>query len=124
MKIIHLLTLLVFITTNGLSQSIQDSELQEISIEQLSENELDELDGYLHLSQEQKEQVYEIIHGILIKNNQVKLMKLIEEDKKAIIERNKVSKFNMIMNVLVGKQKPAYENHVTPLIDSDGSPAH
>ena len=74
------------------------------------------------LSQEQKEQIYEIISGILIKNNQVKSMKLIEEDKKAIIVRNEKSKSLMIMEILIGKQKTLYEkknSQITELKDSN-----
>ena len=75
--------LFLLISTITLGQISEESNLEINSIESLSQNELEELDVLLNLSQEQKEQIYEIISGILIKNNQVKSMKLIEEDKKA-----------------------------------------
>lgn len=112
----YLLLLFLMFSTITLSQNTQVNQNQQVNIEQLSQNELDELDDFLHLSLEQKEQVYEIIHGVQIKNKQVKLMKLIEEDKKAIIMRNEESKSLMIMDVLVGKQKIAYDKHLDTLI--------
>jgi hypothetical protein len=121
MKIYYLLALLLFTSNITLGQVKQATEIESIDLNQEAINETNELNELLNLSEEQKAQVYEIIHGILIKNNQVKLMKLIEEDKKAIIKQNEEAKTQMIMNVLVGKQKPTYENHVAPLIDPDGS---
>ena len=117
----YLLLLFLMFSTITLSQNVENNENQQVNIEQISNNELGKLDDFLHLSQEQKEQVYEIIHGVLIKNKQVKLMKLIEEDKKAIIMRNEESKSLMIMDVLVGKQRIAYENHLNTLINPEGS---
>ena len=81
MNKIYLIFLFLLISTITLGQITEESNLDINSIESLSQNELEELDVLLNLSQEQKEQIYEIISGILIKNNQVKSMKLIEEDK-------------------------------------------
>ncbi len=115
--------LLVFLITSfiALSQNIQDNQNQEFSATQLCQKEVNELDDFLNLSQEQKEQVYDVIYGILIKNNQVKLMKLIEEDKKAILMRNEEYKSLMIIDILVGKQKIAYNNHLDTPIHPKGS---
>ena len=118
----YLIFLFLLISTVTLGQISEESNLEINSIESLSQNELEKLDVLLNLSQEQKEQIYEIISGILIKNNQVKSMKLIEEDKKAIIERNEKSKSLMIMEILIGKQKTLYEkknSHITELKGSN-----
>ena len=118
----YLIFLFLLISTITLGQIPEESNLEINSIESLSQNELEELDVLLNLSQEQKEQIYEIISGILIKNNQVKSKKLIEEDKKAILERNEKSKSLMIMEILIGKQKTLYEkknNQITGLKGSN-----
>ena len=120
MKIYYLLALLLFTSNYTLGQVEQATEIEYVDINHKAINETNELNDLLHLSEEQEAQVYEIIYGILIKNEQVYSMKLIEEDKKAIIKRNEEAKTQMIMNVLIGKQKPTYENHVAPLIDPDG----
>ena len=120
MKIYYLLALLLFTSNYTLGQVEQATEIEDVDINHKAINETNELNDLLHLSEEQEAQVYEIIYGILIKNEQVYSMKLIEEDKKAIIKRNEEAKTQMIMNVLIGKQKPTYENHVAPLIDPDG----
>ena len=117
----YLIFLFLLISTITLGQLTEESNLEINSIESLSQNELEELDVLLNLSQEQKEQIYEIISGILIKNNQVKSMKLIEEDKKAIIERNEKSKSLMIMEILIGKQKTLYEKKNSQITELKGS---
>ena len=117
----YLIFLFLLISTITLGQLPEESNLEINSIESLSQNELEELDVLLNLSQEQKEQIYEIISGILIKNNQVKSMKLIEEDKKAIIERNEKSKSLMIMEILIGKQKTLYEKKNSQITELKGS---
>ena len=121
MNKIYLIFLFLLISTITLGQITEESNLDINSIESLSQNELEELDVLLNLSQEQKEQIYEIISGILIKNNQVKSMKLIEEDKKAIIERNEKSKSLMIMEILIGKQKTLYEKKNSQITELKGS---
>ena len=121
MNKIYLIFLFLLISTITLGQITEESNLDINSIESLSQNELEELDVLLNLSQEQKEQIYEIISGILIKNNQVKSMKLIEEDKKAIIERNEKSKSLMIMEILIGKQKTLYEKKNNQITELKGS---
>ena len=117
----YLIFLFLLISTITLGQIPEESNLEINSIESLSQNELEELDVLLNLSQEQKEQIYEIISGILIKNNQVKSMKLIEEDKNAIIERNEKSKSHMIMEILIGKQKTLYEKKNSQITELKGS---
>ena len=117
----YLIFLFLLISTITLGQIPEESNLEINSIESLSQNELEELDVLLNLSQEQKEQIYEIISGILIKNNQVKSMKLIEEDKKAILERNEKSKSLMIMEILIGKQKTLYEKKNSQITELKGS---
>lgn len=117
----YLIFLFLLISTITLGQIPEESNLEINSIESLSQNELEELDVLLNLSQEQKEQIYEIISGILIKNNQVKSMKLIEEDKKAIIVRNEKSKSLMIMEILIGKQKTLYEKKNSQITELKGS---
>ena len=117
----YLIFLFLLISTITLGQIPEESNLEINSIESLSQNELEELDVLLNLSQEQKEQIYEIISGILIKNNQVKSMKLIEEDKKAILERNEKSKSLMIMEILIGKQKTLYEKTNNQITELKGS---
>ena len=112
MRILKLLILFVFISLNGLSQNTQTNSSQYINIEQLTQNELNELDNLLKLSLEQKEQVFEITHGILIKNKQVKSMKLIEADKKGILQRNNKAKIDMIYDLLNETQKPLYKKHL------------
>ena len=121
MNKIYLIFLFLLISTITLGQITEESNLDINSIESLSQNELEELDVLLNLSQEQKEQIYEIISGILIKNNQVKSMKLIEEDKKAIIVRNEKSKSLMIMEILIGKQKTLYEKKNSQITELKGS---
>ena len=121
MKKAYLIFLFLLISTITLGQIPEESNLEINSIESLPQNELEELDVLLNLSQEQKEQIYEIISGILIKNNQVKSMKLIEEDKKAIIERNEKSKSLMIMEILIGKQKTLYEKKNSQITELKGS---
>ncbi len=120
MRIIKLLTLFVLISINGLSQNNQSIENQNINIEQMSQNELDDLDNLLNLSLEQKEQVFEIIRGVLIKNNQVKSMKLIEADKKDILQRNSKAKIDMIYDLLNGTQKPLYKKHLATKVSPEG----
>ena len=117
----YLIFLFLLISTITLGQIPEESNLEINSIESLSQNELEELDVLLNLSQEQKVQIYEIISGILIKNNQVKSMKLIEEDKKAILERNEKSKSLMIMEILIGKQKTLYEKKNNQITELKGS---
>ena len=119
MRIIKLLTLFVLISINGLSQNNQSIENQNINIEQLSQNELDDLDNLLNLSLEQKEQVFEIIRGVLIKNKQVKSMKLIEADKKDILQRNSKAKIDMIYDLLNGTQKPLYKKHLATQVSPE-----
>ena len=121
MKKAYLIFLFLLISTITLGQIPEESNLEINSIESLPQNELEELDVLLNLSQEQKEQIYEIISGILIKNNQVKSMKLIEEDKNAIIERNEKSKSHMIMEILIGKQKTLYEKKNSQITELKGS---
>ena len=117
MRIIKLLVLFISISINVISQTDQLNENQVINIEQSSQNELDGLNNLLHLSPEQKEQIFDIIHGVLIKNKQVQSMKLIAADKKDILTRNNNAKIDMIKNVRIGKQKPLYTqylaNHIT-----------
>lgn len=112
MRIIKLLILFVLISINGLSQIKQTSLNQDFNTEEMTQNELDDLDNLLNLSIEQKEQVFEIIRGILIKNKQVKSMKLIEADKKDILQRNNKAKIDMIYDLLNGMQKPLYKKHL------------
>lgn len=118
----YLIFLFLLTYTITLGQVSEESNYEVNSIEYLSHNELEDLDELLNLSQEQKEQIYEIISGVLIKNDQLKSMKLIEEDKKAIIDRNEKSKSQMIMEILIGKQKTLYEkknSQITELKDSN-----
>ena len=46
----YLLLLFLMFSTITLSQNIQVNQNQQVNIEQLSQNELDELDDFLHLS--------------------------------------------------------------------------
>ena len=117
----YLLFLFLSTSTITLGQTSEKSNYEVNSIESLLQNELEDLDELLNLSQEQKERIYEIISGVLIKNNQVKSMKLIEEDKKAIIERNEKSKSHMIMEILIGKQKTLYEKKNSQITELKGS---
>ena len=117
----YLIFLFLLTSTISLGQISENTNNESNSIESLSQNELEDLNLLLNLSQEQKEQIYEIISGVLIKNNQVKSMKLIEEDKKAIIERNEKSKSLMIMEILIGKQKTLYEKKNSQIIELKGS---
>jgi len=117
----YLLFLFLSTSTITLGQKSEESNYEVNSIESLSQNELEDLDELLNLSQEQKDRIYEIISGVLIKNNQVKSMKLIEEDKKAIIERNEKSKSHMIMEILIGKQKTLYEKKNSQITELKGS---
>lgn len=112
MRIFKLLILFVFISLKGLSQNNQPIVNEIINIEQMTQNELDDLDNLVNLSLEQKEQVFEIIHGILIKNKQVKSMKLIQADKKGILRLNNKAKIDMINDVLSGTQKTLYKKHL------------
>lgn len=120
MRIIKLLVLFISISINGISQTDQLNENQAINIEQSSQNELDGLNNLLHLSPEQKEQIFDIIHGVLIKNKQVQSMKLIVADKKDILTRNNNAKIDMIKNVLIGKQKPLYTQYLANQITTKG----
>ena len=120
MRIIKLLVLFISISINGISQTDQLNENQAINIEQSSQNELDGLNNLLHLSPEQKEQIFDIIHGVLIKNKQVQSMKLIAADKKDILTRNNNAKIDMIKNVLIGKQKPLYTQYLANQITTKG----
>jgi len=120
MRIIKLLLLFISISINGISQIDQLNQNQVINIEQLSQNELDELNSLLQLSPEQKEQVFDIIHGVLIKNKQVQSMKLIEADKKDILARNNNAKIDMIKNVLIGKQMPLYTQYLANQVTIEG----
>ena len=117
----YLIFLFLLTSSITLGQISEESNYEVNSIEYLSQNELEDLDELLNLSQEQKERIYEIISGVLIKNNQVKSMKLIEEDKKAIIERNEKSKSHMIMEILIGKQKTLYEKKNSQITELKGS---
>lgn len=117
----YLIFLFLLTSSITLGQISEESNYEVNSIEYLSQNELEDLDELLNLSQEQKEQIYEIISGVLIKNNQVKSMKLIEEDKKAIIERNEKSKSYMIMEILIGKQKTLFEKKNNQITELNGS---
>ena len=120
MRIIKLLVLFLSISINGISQTDQLNENQAINIEQSSQDELDGLNNLLHLSPEQKEQIFDIIHGVLIKNKQVQSMKLIAADKKDILTRNNNAKIDMIKNVLIGKQKPLYTQYLANQITTKG----
>jgi len=120
MRIIKLLVLFLSISINGISQTDQLNENQVINIEQSSQDELDGLNNLLHLSPEQKEQIFDIIHGVLIKNKQVQSMKLIVADKKDILTRNNNAKIDMIKNVLIGKQKPLYTQYLANQITTKG----
>jgi len=120
MRIIKLLVLFLSISINGISQTYQLNENQAINIEQSSQDELDGLNNLLHLSPEQKEQIFDIIHGVLIKNKQVQSMKLIVADKKDILTRNNNAKIDMIKNVLIGKQKPLYTQYLANQITTKG----
>ena len=120
MRIIKLLLLFISISINGISQIDQLNQNQVINIEQISQNELDELNSLLQLSPEQKEQVFDIIHGVLIKNKQVQSMKLIEADKKDILARNNNAKIDMIKNVLIGKQMPLYIQYLANQVTMEG----
>ncbi|MDO7609624.1 MAG: hypothetical protein MUQ68_02115 [Crocinitomicaceae bacterium] len=120
MRIIKLLVLFISISINGISQTDQLNENEVINIEQSSQNELDGLNNLLHLSPEQKEQIFDIIHGVLIKNKQVQSMKLIAADKKDILTRNNNAKIDMIKNVLIGKQKPLYTQYLANQITTKG----
>ena len=112
MRMFKLLILFVLISLNGLGQNNQSTINQNTNTEQMTQNELNDLDNLVNLSLEQKEQVFEIIHGILIKNKQVKSMKLIEADKKGILQRNNKAKIDMIYDLLNGTQKPLYKKHL------------
>ena len=112
MRMFKLLILFVLISLNGLGQNNQSTINQNTNTEQMTQNELNDLDNLVNLSLEQKEQVFEIIHGILIKNEQVQSMKLIEADKKGILQRNKKAKIDMIYNLLNETQKPLYKKHL------------
>ena len=120
MRIIKLLVLFISISINVISQTDQLNENQVINIEQSSQDELDGLNNLLHLSPEQKEQIFDIIHGVLIKNKQVQSMKLIAADKKDILTRNNNAKIDMIKNVLIGKQKPLYTQYLANQITTKG----
>ena len=120
MRIIKLLVLFISISINVISQTDQLNENEVINIEQSSQNELDGLNNLLHLSPEQKEQIFDIIHGVLIKNKQVQSMKLIAADKKDILTRNNNAKIDMIKNVLIGKQKPLYTQYLANQITTKG----
>jgi len=120
MRIIKLLVLFISISINVISQTDQLNENQVINIEKSSQNELDGLNNLLQLSPEQKEQIFDIIHGVLIKNKQVQSMKLIAADKKDILTRNNNAKIDMIKNVLIGKQKPLYTQYLANQITTKG----
>jgi hypothetical protein len=119
MRIFKLLILFALISLNGLSQNSQSAISQNINTEQMTQNELNDLDNLVNLSLEQKEQVFEIIHGILIKNKQVQSMKLIEADKKGILQRNNKAKIDMIYDLLNGTQKPLYKKHLAAQSSSE-----
>jgi len=121
MNKLYLLFLLLLTSNISLGQISEEFNYEVNNIESLPQNELEDLDELLNLSQEQKERIYEIISGVLIKNNQVKSMKLIEEDKKAIIERNEKSKSHMIMEILIGKQRTLYEKKNSQITELKGS---
>lgn len=112
MRIFKLLILFVLISLNGLSQNNQSAINKSINTEKMTQNELNDLDNLVNLSLEQKEQVFEIVHGILIKNKQVKSMKLIEADKKGILQQNNKAKIDMIYDLLNGTQKPLYKKYL------------
>ena len=119
MRMFKLLILFVLISLNGLGQNNQSTINQNTNTEQMTQNELNDLDNLVNLSLEQKEQVFEIIHGILIKNEQVKSMKLIEVDKKGILQRNNKAKIDMIYDLLNGTQKPLYKKHLAAQSSSE-----
>ena len=119
MRIFKLLILFALISLNGLSQNSQPAISQNINTEKMTQNELNDLDNLVNLSIEQKEQVFEIIHGILIKNKQVQSMKLIEADKKGILQRNNKAKIDMIYDLLNGTQKPLYKKHLAAQSSSE-----
>jgi len=119
MRMFKLLILFVLISLNGLGQNNQSTINQNTNTEQMTQNELNDLDNLVNLSLEQKEQVFEIIHGILIKNKQVKSMKLIEADKKGILQRNNKAKIDMIYDLLNGTQKPLYKKHLAAQSSSE-----
>ena len=119
MRMFKLLILFVLISLNGLGQNNQSTINQNTNTEQMTQNELNDLDNLVNLSLEQKEQVFEIIHGILIKNNQVQSMKLNEADKKGILQRNNKAKIDMIYDLLNGTQKPLYKKHLAAQSSSE-----
>lgn len=119
MRMFKLLILFVLISLNGLGQNNQSTINQNTNTEQMTQNELNDLDNLVNLSLEQKEQVFEIIHGILIKNEQVQSMKLIEADKKGILQRNNKAKIDMIYDLLNGTQKPLYKKHLAAQSSSE-----
>ena len=54
MRIFKLLILFAFISLNGLSQNSQSAISQNINTEQMTQNELNDLDNLVNLSLEQK----------------------------------------------------------------------
>lgn len=117
MKLIYFLSFSLLISSTSISQSTQGSKKESIDINKNAQSEADKLKELLSLSEEQYANVHEIIHGLLIKNDQVSSMKLIEEDKKALLKNNTAAKIHMIMNMLIGKQKVIYETYTESLIE-------
>ena len=117
MKLIYFLSFFLLVSSTSISQSIQPSKKESFDIDKNTQSEADKLKELLSLSEEQYANVHEIIHGILIKNDQVSSMKLIEEDKKALLKTNKAAKIHMIMKILIGKQKAIYETYTESLIE-------
>ena len=108
MKTFKLVSLSLLISINSFSQSTEASNNQMNSTEENSTNELETLKSLLDLNSDQVMKVSNILNGINQKNNQVSSMNLIQEDKDAILERNKQAKSSMILAVLNEEQKAIY----------------
>ena len=108
MKIFKLLSLSLLISTISFGQESENTVNQTNNTEENSTSELESLKILLSLNEEQVTQVSTILEGIVQKNDQVSTMNLIQEDKDAILVRNKEAKTSMIIAILNEAQKALY----------------
>lgn len=108
MKVFTLGILSLLISIISFSQESSNTVNQTYNTEENSTSELESLKTLLSLNEEQVIQVSTILEGIVQKNGQVSSMNLIQEDKDAILARNKQAKSAMIVAILNEVQKAIY----------------
>lgn len=105
MKKLKLVLLILCVSfVSGIALAHNDEE-----IEKQAKEKTEYLAKELQLNETQKESVYEIVSGIMKKNDEINHSKFSSEEKKQILEDNKKAEAEMLKGILSEEQFARYQ---------------